>query len=369
MVDINLIGDDKTGEEERVEEFTQTSSMDTQELAFEERTETFDTTKTAGFAQKRSYSSLIATLIIMAVIVLLGGAVYFFMFSGDNADQPDIPAFAPESQDVIEPVPVEEDELAQFEREFADQLANEDEPASTEQPDIPVQPVSPSPQPQLPAASAPPPQKPERSTVDPVAARFVISSREAIQSVTNLLSSVPSDLSTTLLSYTGQRVRIEFVARTASSVTNFTNRLNQVWGTGSFAVVSQSQVDANGGFLEKVLVSGRVTNPASTSANGSVRFLNLAQARDWLNKTAQQYGISVRELRTQSGTFVGGYQKIPMLARVLGSQSAIVGFLQEISNQSVNMELIKILLVSPDMVNFSDDNLILVLNMILYEQS
>ena len=85
MVDINLIGDDKTGEEERVDDFTQTTSMDTQELAFEERTETFDTTKTAGFAQKRSYSSLVSTLIIVVVIVLLGGAAWFFLNRGDDS--------------------------------------------------------------------------------------------------------------------------------------------------------------------------------------------------------------------------------------------------------------------------------------------
>ncbi|MFQ5676366.1 MAG: hypothetical protein ACE5G1_10750, partial [bacterium] len=87
MVDINLLGDDRTGtgtgetdDTDHVEEFTQTSSMDTQELAFEERTETFDTTKTAGFAHRRSYSSLLSTMIILAVIVLLGWGIYFFMF-------------------------------------------------------------------------------------------------------------------------------------------------------------------------------------------------------------------------------------------------------------------------------------------------
>jgi hypothetical protein len=55
------------------------------------------------------------------------------------------------------------------------------------------------------------------------------------------------------------------------------------------------------------------------------------------------------------------------MLRVYGSQSSLVGFLGEISAQSINVELTKLLLVSPDMVSHSDETLVLVVNMFLYE--
>ncbi|MCG8606199.1 hypothetical protein MJD09_14585, partial [bacterium] len=76
MVDINLIGDDNIGEEktedqtqenttesDQVDELSQTNNMETHELAFEERTETFDTTRTAGFS-RGGYSSSLRILMI-----------------------------------------------------------------------------------------------------------------------------------------------------------------------------------------------------------------------------------------------------------------------------------------------------------------
>src|SRR3990172_2098364 len=220
MVDINLIGDDKTGEEERLDDFTQTSSMDTQELAFEERTETFDTTKTAGFAQKRSYSSLVSTLIIVAVIILLGGSIYFFMFSGNGAtdnSQVDIVDTPPPAEDT--PQSDSDAELAKLEKEFAADLATtkpeqkQDQPAIQSIPDKVVQ--QPAKQ-QKPAITKRVEPEPEISqNIRPVSSDFLSNSKAAVQAVTKLISSVPSNLNTTLLSYTGQHVRVEFVAGTA----------------------------------------------------------------------------------------------------------------------------------------------------------
>jgi len=374
MVDINLIGDDKTGEEEPQEEFTQTTNMDTEELAFEERTETFDTTKTAGFARKRNYSSLVSTLIILGVIVLLGGAIYFFMLGGDS----------------------KEDDLARLEQEFADELADEttsDTPA--DQPDIaPDTPIdegqsiaSSSPETQIadnptetvstPAATVPVRTEPDRPVrrsqpttsipAEPVSDATFSKSQVAFQSVTNLMTAVPSNLNTTLLSYAGETARVEFVSGSISEAKDFTDQLNQTMGR--FSIVSESQVASNGTSLEKVLVSGQIGATSPSSPSGPVRFYDLGEVTDWVRSTAQQAGVTVRELKPQPATSTQGYQKIPLLGRLYGKKSSLLSFLREIGQQEVNVEVTKILLVSPDMVSYSDENLILVLNMYLYEQT
>ena len=379
MVDINLIGDDKTGETEdtghtdRIEDFTQTSSMDTQELAFEESTETFDTTKTAGFAQRRSYSSLISTAIILLVIVLAGWGIYFFMFKDKGDTQQAGFTLPQDSGSFVENMPADENNTLDFsasentdsgtdiDPEFQ-QFEQQPEPAFVQEP---VRQLEPKPQPQRQVVDSPPARTPTVA-LTPVASQFLLNSRNAVQGVTNILSSVPPNLSVTLLSYTAQRVRIEVVAGSASEARDYANVLNQNFGSGNFSVVSESQVAANGRGLEKVLITGTMSGSAGGSNDGA-QFLSLSQAQNWIKQTAGQFGLDLRQVQTHQGSYVTDFQRTPIMLRVYGSQSSLVGFLGEISAQSINVELTKLLLVSPDMVSHSDENLVLVINMFLYE--
>ncbi len=389
MVDINLIGDDKTGETgetgetedtehtDRIEDFTQTSSMDTQELAFEERTETFDTTKTAGFAQRRSYSSLISTIIILLVIVLAGWGIYFFMFKDKGDTQQAGFTLPQDSGDFVENVPADEDNTLDFSSdENSDNGTDVDpefqqfEQQQPQQPTFAQEPVQqpesrPQPQPQRQIVDSPPARTP---TVDltPVASQFLLNSQNAVQAVTDVLSSVPPNLSVTLLSYTAQRVRIEVVASSASEARDYANVLNQNFASGNFSVVSENQIASNGRSLDKVLITGTIRGSARGSNDGA-QFLSLSQAENWIKQTVGQFGLDLRQFQTHPGNYVTDYQRTPIMLRVYGRQSSLVGFLGEISAQSINVELTKLLLVSPDMVSYSDENLVLVISLFLYE--
>jgi len=385
MVDINLIGDDKTGEEERVEDFTQTSSMDTQELAFEERTETFDTTKTTGFARRRSYSSLISTLIIVFAVVLLGGAIYFFVLDDDPAQQDDLMTFTEPAQEPAqqpaETSPAEQDPSAsEFDEEsFFEDIENgssepmtrEQQPAQTPVEREPVTESRPE------ETTSPPPSRstqPETTTPPPTRSRSTVASlpvalntSEAVETVTSMIGSVPSGLNTTLLSYSGKRVRFEFVANSAADARNFTDQLGQFFGSGNYSVVSEAQVANNGQSMEKVLISGRMSNSGASATGATV--MSLAEAKDWFSSTCSQFGLTLREISSQPAIRSGRYDKTPLLLRVYGAQSSIVSFLREIATENINIEIAKLLLVSPDMVTYSDDNLVLVMNLFLYEPS
>ena len=380
MVDINLISDDKTGKTgdtehtDRIEDFTQTSSMDTQELAFEESTETFDTTKTAGFAQRRSYSSLISTAIILLVIVLAGWGIYFFMLKDKGDTQQAGFTLPQDSGGFVENVPADEASTLDFssdentdsgtdlDPEFQQFEQQQPEPAFVQEP---VRQPELRPQPQRQVIDRPPARTPTEA-LTPVASQFLLNSRNAVQDVTNVLSSVPPNLNVTLLSSPAQRVRIEVVAGSASEARDYANVLNQNFGSGNFSVVSETQVAANGRGLEKVLITGTMSGSAGSSNDGA-QFLSLSQAQNWIKQTAGQFGLDLRQVQTHQPSYVTDYQRTPIMLRLYGSQSSLVGFLGEISAQSINVELTKLLLVSPDMVSHSDENLVLVINMFLYE--
>jgi len=142
--------------------------------------------------------------------------------------------------------------------------------------------------------------------------------------------------------------------------------LNQSFGSGNFSVVSENQIASNGRGLDKVLITGTMSGRARGSNDGA-QFLSLSQAENWIKQTAGQFGLDLRQVQTHQGSYVTDYQRTPIMLRVYGSQSSLVGFLGEISAQSINVELTKLLLVSPDMVSHSDENLVLIINMFLYE--
>jgi hypothetical protein len=349
--------------------------MDTQELAFEERTETFDTTKTAGFAQRRSYSSLISTMIILLVIVLAGWGIYFFMFKDKGDTQQAGFTLPQDSGSFVESMPADENNTLDFsagentdsgtdiDPEFQ-QFEQQPEPAFVQEP---VRQLEPKPQPQRQVVDSPPARTPTVA-LTPVASQFLLNSRNAVQGVTNVLSSIPPNLDVTLLSYTAQRVRIEVVAGSASEARDYANVLNQNFGSGNFSVVSESRVAANGSGLEKVLITGTMSGRARGSNDGA-QFLSLSQAENWIKQTAGQFGLDMRQFQTHPGNYVTDYQRTPIMLRVYGNQSSLVGFLGEISAQSINVELTKLLLVSPDMVSYSDENLVLVISLFLYERA
>lgn len=388
MVDINLIGDDKTGEEDRVEDFTQTSSMDTQELAFEERTETFDTTKTTGFARRRSYSTLVSSLIIIAAVILLGGAIYFFVLDNDPAQQDDMMALNEPVQEPSETSPPAQDpQASNFDEEsFFEDIEGEtgqtpEEPTESQTQSPPVQePVREESQPEettsSPSSRSTQPSttpQPRPTTPQPTPSRrpsaaslpVALNTAEAVETVTSLMGSVPSALSTTLLSYAGERVRFEFVADSPSAARNFTDQLGQFFGAGNYSVVSEAQVANNGQSLDKVLISARV--PGSGASATGATIMSLSEAKDWFSSTCSEFGLSLRDMNSQPAIRSGQYDKTPILLRINGAQSSIISFLRELAADNINVEIAKILLASPDMVSYSDENLVLVLNLFLYE--
>jgi hypothetical protein len=377
MVDINLIGDDKTGEErsgdeERVDEFTQTSSMDTQELAFEERTETFDTTKTAGFARRRSYSSVASTVIILGVIGVLGFGIYYFMFRGSGANTAKLPEF---------PEPQVEEPQGQVDTESTAQPPAETTAPAVQPPQQEVVRI-PEPEPEI-APQKPPPSStttPTKSTppvtrpsvaedFSPNSAQLMMNSRAAVQTVNSIIGAMPPTLNTTLLSYAGGRLRMEYVANSAADAKSFTDRLNRDFGAGNLSVVSEKQVATNGQSLDKILISGSIPTRAAGSQTDGVDIFNVAQIKDWMQASARQFGVQVRQFDSQPGRFAQGFQKTPILVRIYGSKDALVRFMEFFASENLNVELTKILLVSPDMVSFSDDNLMLVMNLFLFQPS
>lgn len=373
MVDINLIGDDKGEEkEERTDEFSQTSSFDTQEFTTEDKTETFDTTKTVDYSFKgKSFLSNFSALIIFGIIILLGGAAYFFLTGDKKSGQEQLTTFPENPEEVVETIPSKPESetespsstsISSAEIESSTPSTTEIELSRPSTTDI--------------ESSTPSTREIEPSrvstrteTAGPITSQIISTSKTAVNSVTSIMSTMPSNLHTTLISYTGNRLRLEFLAPTKTTANEFSNQLTQNAGIGNFVVLSEDQVATDGQSFEKVLMSGTMTNNELASSVSAVNFINSDEAKDWFQQTARQYDLNIREFKSHRASIVEGYEKIPIFVRIFGSKSSLMDFLNVFANQNLNIELTKILLVSSDMINFLDDNLFLVMNLYLYQAS
>jgi hypothetical protein len=372
MVDINLIGDDNIGEEktedkseensiesDQVDELSQTHSMETHELAFEERTETFDTTRTAAFSRGAGYSSSLRILMIAGGVVVVAGLLWLFVLRDDPAGDP---------AQVADATPIAQD-------------ASQPELGATQQPDTEGSVEGQAGEPVSPAATGA-----ERSTADAeaglspstpapadivsnVSSDYFSESVLAIKSVTEVLGTVGADLNTSLLSYAGQKIRYEFIGSTQLSSGDIASELNQRFGSTDFSVLSERDVTIDGQALKKVLISGTASNfgIGNGQVSGTVESWDVSRIESWLRARADQSGLEIRQLKSQQGRMADGYMKRPLVMRLLGDGASLSNFMEALSDQKINVEMAKILVLSPAAASFGDQSLLLVLNMFVYE--
>jgi hypothetical protein len=307
----------------------------------------------------------------VAVILLLGSAIYFFLLRDDG--EADFTAdVEPLDQSTEQLLQEAEESLGDMESTQSDQQTASGTPLLEEPASEPEQTTqAPSSQtirqPEQEVVSIPPATGSRSADIDATSGQYLAKTRSSVQTVNSLISLVPANMSVTLLSNSGNRVRMEFVAQNQAEAGDFTGRLQQQLGGSGFKVISDNQVASNGGSVQKVLVSGRASS-RSGSASGRIEYLNSTQASDWIKNTARQSGLSIIQLNTQQASFIEGVQKTPIFARLSGSKEAVRSMLDDLAGQNVNLELAKVILVSPDHIYYDDDTLVLVMNLFLYER-
>lgn len=361
MVDINLMGDDageKEEKRERADEFTEPSTVDTGEFSFEDKTDTFDTSKTVDYSFKsRSFASNLTTFAIFGVIILLGAAAYYFLFRGDEPT-------TPPQRLTQEPPQFVETDPQETEPQEDPQTARQETPPLDRQPE-------PEPEPQREPESRPAERRPS-PTPGPTSTRSlprgtVSTSNAALDVARGVIASTPENINLTLLSYAGRRLRLEFVAPTESRARGFVDELSRTYAGANFVVLSESRVASNGQGWQKVLLSGNVNGGAGGSVQAGAQMLDLSSCKAWFERMANTYRLQIKEFKSHNATFSEGFEKIPVFLRIYGSKASLTRFLEEMSNQSLNLEITKVLLISPDMASYSDDNLLLVLNTFLLQ--
>lgn len=320
MVDINLIGDEERREErQREESFAKTVSLDARDLQNQEKPFTFDK---RTVREVNDSSRKLVYVLLVAIIVLGIGAILYFMPGKASKTQ----AYKPQ---VGEPA------------------------AITEQPTLPVETTTESGTTGMEATAA----------MSPLERSLAQSTHLGAWTIDAVAKSFDSESRFTLISYfANRRFLVEFVTPSAELTKSITDAVQQNVQPTELKVLPPENLAVNGQSLSRVLLSGSVNNEMSGAVSGAMQQMSYAQFVAWMQQLAKDHKLRQRSIDARPARDDQGLSRTPVMARFNGPRAGVIGFLDSMAAANPSIDIAKIIVVSADRKNFSDEFLELALN-------
>ena len=118
----------------------------------------------------------------------------------------------------------------------------------------------------------------------------------------------------------------------------------------------------NGQALNKVLLKGTVSSDMSGAVQGSMQDLSYEQFIGWLRQLAKDQGLQQRSIDPRPSRDEGGVSRTPVIAKFYGPRDSVIRFLDTMAAAHPSIDVAKIIVVSADRKEFTDDFLELALN-------
>jgi hypothetical protein len=328
MVDINLIGDEERREERlREESFAKTVSLDTRELQSEDRPFTFDK---RTVREVNDSSRKLVYGVLLGIILLGIGAILYFMPNKKTATQ----AQRPQTQ-IGEPQSTVPAETNTTENALPPETATE----------APVQP---------PATLTMTPMEQSLAETTQLGAWTIAS---AVRVFNN------SESRFLLVSYFADRqFLVQFVSPREEAIPGVTQAIQQNLQPTELKALPPDRMSMDGQTLSKVLLKGTVTNDRSGAVQGDMQSMSYEQFAAWLARMARDRNVEQRSVEPRAARNENGVTRTPVIAKYYGAQTDVVNFLNGLAAANPSIDISKIIVVSADRRDFSDDFLELAIN-------
>lgn len=328
MVDINLIGDDQAQQEG---EENEKDFRDTYESDIDEPTPSHY--MGSGHIDDSDYTKVISrggskklVYILAACSIILLAVVAYFMFQPGKSKKP---VFEPTTT-VPEPKIVEDTTQAFSFEPTSDMVST---------------------QPILPALRD-----------------KIVKSHKGINTVRDILNTIPSNINFTMITYSDGKFLFEFLAASDADIENVNNQLKQNLYSANINLVSKDNRNIQRRQLRQALVNGDVDLNQITSGLTSPQepaYLSSSELQNQLSNICRQSGLTIKQFDAGLEKSDGDFMDLPIKFKAVGSKDNILAFLQQLLSQNINISFSKISLIAND-VGMTDSNITLLLNMELY---
>ena len=331
MVDINLIGDDKTqpAGDESSDNFSNTYSADTGELTSDSHLpdseldqNIYNRSYTKSSSKKTIFT--IVGLLVLAVVLVVG---WYLTKSPKDTSQ------------FTDQQPIETDTKV----EVPEETITTDIPGEVETTAEPVTPVV-----EVPLSVQ----------------QLINSTQNGVRTVETILASMPQNVNLTAITYSDGKFLAEILGRSANDISNLNAQLQQRFSGGNIRLLSQDQKNIGGYTYQQALVNGAI----STGGFGNVRppvYLNADEIKNEFMQNCRDIGLTLKQFDIKNEIRSTDFRKIPVIFRAVGSTDNALNFLNSLVNKNLNVNLWKIVFTPLDR-NLNDNRVVLILNMEVY---
>lgn len=207
------------------------------------------------------------------------------------------------------------------------------------------------------------------STVSPAVREKLRKSQAGVNTVSNIITTVPENVNFTMITYNDGKFLVEFLANNDNAITNVNSNLKQKLYDSEMKILSRNRRNIMGRSYRQALMNGNVNVGDGSGEFGTIRepkYLNANDLKNQLSRLCGQSGLALKQFDAGKNKIEGDFEIVPIKFRAVGTKSNILNFLQQVVDENVNINFTKISLIAND-VDLSDSNISLVLNIELYQ--
>lgn len=196
----------------------------------------------------------------------------------------------------------------------------------------------------------------------------IVKSSRGINTVSDILNTIPANLNFTMISYNDGKFLLEFLAGTDSEIDQVNSQLQQNLYSANVNVLSKDNRNIQNRRFRQALVNGNVDMSQGAGQLGNLQepiYLNATDLKNQISMICQQSGLTMRQFDVGVEKTEGQFMILPIKFKAVGQKANIITFLRQLLNANLNISFSKIALIASE-VDLNDSTVTLVLNINSY---
>lgn len=192
---------------------------------------------------------------------------------------------------------------------------------------------------------------------------------DKVANVGLLLSIFPRDLKLSVARYSHGHFIIESRSRTGDPIADFQNQFRQTFPTGAINEAKKEAKRVRGTSYQQGVVAGIVSEKNiwdRTEQLAQLNYISENEIRSRVERNCAQYGLKLGKVDIGRGSNENNFRKILVKVSTTGSKDAALRFLDGLNSQKLNLNFSKIVLVASDLLNLNSNDVNLFLDMELF---
>ncbi|KPL08423.1 hypothetical protein AMJ86_00540 [bacterium SM23_57] len=189
---------------------------------------------------------------------------------------------------------------------------------------------------------------------------------DKVANINLLLSIFPQDLILSVARYSHGHFIIESRSKTGDPIADFQNQFRQTFPSGAINEAKKEPKRVRGTAFQQGVVAGvvRETNIWDRAAElAQLTNIPESEIQSKIKIECDRYGLKLKRFDIGKGSNENNYRKTLVKVSTAGSRDAALRFLEGLNSQKLNLNFSKIVLVASDLTNFNNNDVNLFLDM------